>query len=177
MMKKTLLMMLALLLTVTAIMSLTARPAGDSRAEQLPEEDELIEGILLQVNEDSVLLMDTDGRQVQAMLADITAGDVSALQPGDYVRVRYNGLMSRSIPAIVGAKEITCGRVSGTVTEVNDDGLVLTDDAGLAHLVTTEEPYAQGTRLTVYAQDVSGDISQPLYIRGPEITGTVTGVT
>lgn len=53
------------------------------------------------------------------------------LAVGDYVFITYNGIMSRSIPAQITAEKVTAYRFTGIVSQLQEDGFLLTtEDAG-----------------------------------------------
>ena len=178
MMKKTMLVMLAVLLAAGGILLGSApRTTGASRAEAAAEDAVTLSGIVTEVREDQLLMTDDTGRRLQVMLKDTTRLEAEEpLQPGDFVRVTYNGLMSRSVPAIIGADVIACHRLRGTVQEKGEGSLLLRVDESTTRLILTDEAFEPGTLITVCCESTEGDALTALYVRGPELCGTITGV-
>lgn len=176
MIKKTLMLMFALLLMVSAAVTLADKQPDTSVAE--PALDELFEldGIILERQENALLIRRQDGSSIRVMLiAPVSLPE--ELMPGDYCHVVYNGMMSRSEPAIVEALELRSDRVRGTVTGRTEEGLQLMTAEGQLYTIRTEQDYPSGSVLTVYSDDASADTIVPTYIRGPEYSGIITGVT
>ena len=77
---------------------------------------------------------------------------------GDYIFVSYNGMMTRSLPPQVTAEKVTAYRFTGTVSQLQDDGFLLTtEEAGdvwVRALSEQLETVEDGQEVTVYFDGV-----------------------
>lgn len=175
MMKKTLLVMLAILLAVSGIL-IFCHPNARSSAEPLPEEHLDLRGVVTAMEKDHLLMTDTMGRLLKVLLNDSTQYEGNALFAGDYIQVTYNGMMSRSVPAVIGAEKISCHRLQGVVTEVNGEGFVLTDLQGVAHSVISHAAVAEEMQATAFFLNDANEAAEAWMVRCPELVGSITGV-
>ena len=118
MFKKTLACMLAVCLSVIALLTLL-QPSKQSVAEESEEHLYLLEGFVISTEEDAFLLQTTDGQQY---LVHWSNDPFDPVMPGDAVRLTYDGMLSRSIPPQVTASEFLSRKETGTVEEVSEDG-------------------------------------------------------
>lgn len=77
---------------------------------------------------------------------------------GDYIFVTYNGMMTRSIPPQVTAEKVTAYRFTGTVSQLTEDGFLLTtEEAGdvqVNALAEQLEGVEENAEVTVYFNGV-----------------------
>lgn len=77
---------------------------------------------------------------------------------GDYIFVQYNGMMTRSLPPQVTAEKVTAYRFTGTVSQLQEDGFMLsTQEAGdvrVNALAEQLEKVEEGAQVTVYFNGV-----------------------
>ena len=77
---------------------------------------------------------------------------------GDYIFVSYNGMMTRSLPPQVTAEKVTAYRFTGTVSQLQEDGFLLTtEEAGdvwVRALSEQLETVEDGQEVTVYFDGV-----------------------
>ncbi|MBR6668387.1 MAG: hypothetical protein IKL25_08525 [Clostridia bacterium] len=178
-MKKFFLMLLALMLAAT---TLTAFAEEDS-AIPSPEAEEivLLEGFVMEVLDESILLQTRDGLYVEALLTPDTVLEGKEPAIGDYVSVAYNGMMTRSIPAQITAIHIGNHMLMGLVSELTEDSFLLTFGEEVYQVnadAALLEGIQDGMFVTVYHKGMM-TMSLPaqviaLHIRGQEIVGTVT---
>src|SRR5699024_7365844 len=96
---------------------------------------------------------------------------VEELEVGMYVFVRYNGVMTRSLPPQVTAEEIQVNRLSGPVVELYDDGFLMTDETVGDVIVHWEDPastVAVGGNAVVYTNGVMA-LSMPGQVTGLKV--------
>ena len=181
-MKKFFLMLLAMMLAMTTLSAF----AEDEAVIPSPEAEEMAEaalfgGFVMEIRDESVLLKDKDGLYVEALLTDSTAFDGKELAIGDFIHVLYNGMMTRSIPAQITAEHIGNHMLMGIVSELGENGFILTfgEEVYQVNAAAEQMAYIQdGMFVTVY-HDGQMTMSIPAqvtadHIRGQEIIGTVT---
>ena len=87
----------------------------------------MLEGVVLEITEDGQLLID-----------DLTFGEVFVQMEGGFehvqagmpVSVYYDGVMSLSLPALANARHIIVPQITGAVSEMTEEGFLLTDENG-----------------------------------------------
>ena len=84
-----------------------------------------VEGFLLEKGEAYLLLATNDGQQLQVNLTEDAALLAEDIVVGDYMYVVHNGMLTRSIPAQVGAITLGCDKLSGVVEELSEEGFML----------------------------------------------------
>ena len=184
-MKKFLATLLALLL---ALMTLSAF-AEDGAYVPSPEADELTEavdlsGFVLEIHEDKLLIRTPDGLYVEALLTPDTAFEGKDVAIGDFVHIRFDGKMTRSIPAQITAQLVRCHMLQGLVSELTEDSFTLTFGEEVYHVNAAAEQLAaiqDGMFITVY---YNGMMTRSLpaqvtadHVRGHELVGVVTEMT
>jgi len=96
---------------------------------------------------------------------------------GDVVEIGYNGFVSRDMPSKISADWILSARVSGVITEVTDNGFLLTDESGVTYNVHAETALAVGSLVTVWFDGTTEQNELTAWrVRGPELTGIISGV-
>ena len=112
MLKKTVAAMLAVLLTVCAVLLVQQTPAGSfaesTASYEIQDEasetaDEWIDGLITEID-GTCFLMLTENRVCMQVNTDEET--LLSLQAGEAVRVRYNGQVARSVPAQLYAQEV-----------------------------------------------------------------------
>lgn len=187
-MKQLLVLLCAILLSTVGTLTLAENP-DTAIAPQEPttasQELELIaaQGFVLEANTEYLLLQCEDGTQLQANLAEDTVMNISApLTVGDYAIVYHSGMMTRSIPPQVTAITVLGSHVTGTVSQVEEAGFLLTQPDGVEIWVHQREdkpvPVQDGETVTVYYDgrmtfSLPGQINA-LHIRGHMLEGVIT---
>jgi len=154
------------------------------------ETDALLQGLITEVGDGYFLMDDTRQGAVRVNLdgettvyEGVVTGDT--LAAGQYVYVRYNGVMTRSLPPQVTAEKVSCFTVSGTVADILDTGYTVEGDAVLGTvIVRTEDAFpivGAGVPVTVYYNGVMA-LSYPpqvtaVYTVVPVLEGVASGVT
>ena len=181
-MKKFFLLMLALMLAMTTLSVIAEdnAPIPSPDADALAE-SAIFEGFVLELLDGSVLLRSRDGLYVEALLTDVTTFDGKELAIGDYVRVVYNGQMTRSIHAQITAEHIGDHMLMGLVSELSENGFILTFGEEVYQVSADAAllPYIQNDMfVTVYFDGMMTRMIpagvNALHVRGQEIIGTVT---
>lgn len=122
-MKKLILIMLALILSLGMMTGAIAEASGPAQ----------LEGVITEVRQDGSFLMDSISMgQVLVQTNEETALEgVEALAAGQYVFVDYDGVMTKSLPPQATAQKVSCYVFEGTVQSV--------DEASGTALVESEE--------------------------------------
>ena len=110
-----------------AAFSLTAAPAVQADEQQVFD----LSGVVLEVNDEFILIEDSDGQQVQVNLFEDTTVEGDAIVPGALIHVLYNGMMTRSLPPQVAAMRVSCFAFTGEIAEMNQHGFLLHPDEGI----------------------------------------------
>ncbi len=181
-MKKFFLMLLALMLALTTLSVF----AEDEIVSPAPETDELadlvtINGFVMDVHEEALLLLTRDGLYVEALLNEETVFDGKDIALGDYIEVVYNGMMTRSLPAQINALTVVDHMLVGVVSEMTENGFTLTYGEDVYQVNADASLLAgiqDGMFVTVYhngamTMSIPAQLSA-LHIRGQEIVGAVT---
>lgn len=129
-------------------------------------------GVIVEIGEEGLLLDQGDGNYVVVHMEESTPiTGVEELEVGMYVFVRYNGVMTRSLPPQVTAEEIQVNRLSGPVVELYDDGFLMTDETVGDVIVHWEAPastVAVGGNAVVYTNGVMA-LSMPGQVTGLKV--------
>lgn len=88
----------------------------------------VLEGVVMELTEEGQILMD-----------DLTFGEVFVQMEGGFehvyagmpVTIYYDGVMSLSLPALANARHIIVPELTGTVSELTEEGFLLTDEGGM----------------------------------------------
>lgn len=181
-MKKFFLMMLAMMLALGSLAVFAEDEAfiPSPDAEELAE-TALLEGFVMEVLDESILILTRDGLYVEAMLTEETLLEGKDVAIGDYIHIVYNGMMTRSLPAQITADVIRDHMLLGLVSEMTEGGFTLTFGEEI-HQVNAEAALLEGVQdgmfVTVY-HDGQVTMSIPpqitaSHVRGQEIIGVVT---
>ncbi len=180
-MKKFFLMLMALMLAMTTLTVF----AEDEAVIPSPDADAIdgaqIEGFVMDVLDESILLLTRDGLYVEALLNEETFFDGKDVVIGDYVQIDYSGMMSRSIPAQITAVVVRDHMLMGVVSELSENGFTLTFGEEI-YAVTADAALLEGIQdgmfVTVYHNGMMTRMIPAgvtaLHVRGQEIVGTVT---
>ena len=171
-MKKMILMLMALMLAMTALPVMAE--------EEIPE-SVAVEGFVLEILDESILIKTSEGEYIEALLNDESIIEGKELAVGDCVTVVYNGMMTRSIPAQITAQHIGNHMVMGLVSEMTEESFILTFGEESYQVNAAAEMLAgiqDGMFVTVYhkgmmTMSIPAQIAA-IHIRGEEILGTVT---
>lgn len=181
-MKKFFLMLLALMLALTTLSVFAEDETGSPAPEtDEPTESATINGFVMDVHEEALLLLTRDGLYVEALLNEETAFDGKDVAIGDYVEVVYNGMMTRSLPAQINALAVIDHMLMGVVSEMTENGFTLTYGEDVYQVNVDASLLAgiqDGMFVTVYhngamTMSIPAQLTA-LHIRGQEIVGTVT---
>ncbi len=143
-------------------------------------------GWILQISRDRLLILCPDnGMHLEVLLnEETTLEGASDLRVGDFIHVRYDGLMTRSIPAQIVGQSVACHRLNGVVKALNEEGLLLTTaESGDVQVLCDASQSAElteGAEITVYYDgkmtfSLPGRISAD-FIRLPGFTGVASDV-
>ena len=171
-MKKMILLLMALMLAMTALPVMAE--------EEIPE-SVAVEGFVLEILDESILIKTGEGEYIEALLNDESIIEGKELAVGDCVTVVYNGMMTRSIPAQITAQHIGNHMVMGLVSEMTEESFILTFGEEIYQVNAPAEMLAgiqDGMFVTVYhkgmmTMSIPAQIAA-IHIRGQEIVGTVT---
>lgn len=170
MLKKTITTMITCLTLVAALLGLL-NVRQNCQAEVIGPTAQIIDldGMIISVTPDSdtFLMRSSDGLILMVHAGGMTDG----LQAGDAVRVRYNGVMSRSIPSQIYAQVVLSNRMSAVVTDVNENGLTIQTDDGTVLTAVTDLQARTGDTVTVW---LAGETV--LLVRGVTVQGIVSGI-
>ena len=181
-MKKFFLMLLALMLAMTALTAFAGDaaviPSPDAEADPGPV---LANGFVMNVLDESILLLTRDGLYIEALLTPDTILEGKELAIGDFVTVGYDGMMSRSIPAQITAQHIGNYMLMGVVSDMTEDGFLLTYGEEVYEVNANAElleGIQDGMFVTVYhlgmmTRSIPACVNA-LHVRGQEIVGIVT---
>lgn len=173
--------LIALLLALT---SLTAFAEEEVAPDEALMNTAILSAYVMDMQEGFLLVKTPDGLYVEAHLTDETAFEGADVMVGDFVQVRYNGMMTRSLPAQITAEIISCHKLMGVVSEMAEDGFTLTfgDETWRINAQASQlEGIQDGMFITVYHEGMM-TMSIPAqfvasHIRGQEIVGVVTEMT
>ena len=177
-MKKFFLMLMALMLAMTALTAF----AEDEAVIPSPEaESTTIEGFVMDVTDEMILLMTRDRLYVEALLTPDTIFDGKDIAIGDFIQIDYSGMMTRSLPAQITADIVRDHMLMGVVSEMTENGFTLTFGEDI-YAVNADAALMAGIQdgmfVTVYFNGMMTRMIpagvNALHIRGQEIVGTVT---
>ena len=181
-MKKFFLMLMALMLALTTLTAF----AEEETLIPSPEADDLadfalIDGFVMEVLDESILVLTRDGLYVEALMTESTVLEGKEIAVGDYVQIVYNGMMTRSLPAQITADLIRNHMLMGVVSELTEGGFTLTFGEEI-YAVTADASLLSGIQdgmfVTVYFNGMMTRMIPAgvtaLHVRGQEIVGTVT---
>lgn len=153
------------------------------------EMDTLLEGIVTEIVDGGFVIEDVEQGEVMLNTSDATVFDglliEGELMEGQYVFVEYDGRMTFSLPPQAHADRVACNVLTGSVTEVLEDGsiLMMDDTFGetIVHLSENMNHVYAGMPITVYYDGVM-TLSLPgeanaSHIILPELTGAVSNKT
>lgn len=176
------------ILSVLMTIAMLASMPFAAMAEE-PEVDTLLEGIVTEIVDGGFVMEDAEQGEVMLNTSEATVFDgiliEGELTEGQYVFVEYDGRMTFSLPPQAHADRVVCNVLTGSVTEVLEDGSILmTDDTfgeTIVHLSEGMNHVYAGMPITVYYDGVM-TLSLPgeanaSHILIPELTGTVSGKT
>lgn len=179
-MKKKLMTLLSLLLALALPLAALAEE---------PEMDLMLEGLVTEIVEGGFLMEDINQGEVMVNTSEETVLDgvllEEDLQTGMYVIVDFNGMMTRSLPPQVHADRIGCYRLSGSITEVFEDGsFLLAGDAVydevIVHTALEMNLFADMPATVYYNGAVTMSLpaqAGALHIIVPTLEGTVSDLT
>lgn len=145
--------MLAILMALLMAALLLPAYAEEGDVAEIAE----IAGTVLEIGEESILLETPEGQLIEAILTADTIREGKEIAVGDFIHVMYNGQMTRSYPAQVTAQHIGCYVLTGTVSDITDEGFTLTTDETTYIVHATAEQLAQitdGAEINVYFSGV-----------------------
>ena len=173
------------ILSVLMMIAMLAAMPFAAMAEE-PEMDTLLEGLVTEIVDGGFVMEDAEQGAVMLNTSDATVFDGMLLEGelavGQYVFVEYDGRMTFSLPPQAHADRVVCNVLTGSVSEVLEDGsiLMMDDTFGETIVLLSEgmnHVYA-GMPITVYYDGVM-TLSLPgqanaSHIVLPELTGTVS---
>ena len=141
----------------------------------------ILSGYVLEIAEDSLLVKTPDGLHALALLTDETRFEGADVMVGDFIHILYNGMMTRSLPAQITAQTVSCHKLQGVVSELAEDGFLLTfgEESWRVNAAAEQLTGVQdGMFVTVFHEGMM-TMSLPAqvvasHIRGQEIVGVVT---
>ncbi len=172
-MKKLFLMLLALMM---ALGSLSVIAEEETEAGPV-----LLDAFVMDVMDESILLMTRDGLSVEALLTPDTILDGKDIAVGDFVSVAYDGMMTRSDPAQITAQHIGNYMLMGVVSNLAEDGFLLTFGEDVYEVNANTDLLTgiqDGMFVTVYHMGTTTNAIpacvNAVHVRGQEIVGVVT---
>lgn len=176
MMKKLFALLLALMLAAFSLAALAEEENEDIMTIAV------LEGFVLDVTDETIFFQTTDGMLVEALLSEETEFEGESPRVGDFIRVVYNGLLTRSIPAQLTADRVVCHKLTGTVSDLAEESFLLTTDSGMEYVVHATEAQLTGIQndmhVTVYFSGAATFSLPPQitasHVRGEEMLGTIT---
>lgn len=186
-MKKIVALLMTAVLLMTGAIALTASPILAESTEEYA-----FSGTVTEVTEEFITFVNADEQTIQANLSEDTVieGEITV---GALVLVTYDGVMTKSLPAQIGALTITVMEqeeyaLSGFVSEVTDDYFTFTtaDEQLIQANLSTPCDLVEGD-LVLVTYNGQMTYSIPAQISAmdvtvmaqeqPEMTGTVTEIT
>lgn len=116
----------------------------DAEGQEEAMEIYMLQGTILEVQEDGLLIMDEAQGEVLVLISDETVQETGyELGVGDYVYVDYNGQMTRSLPPQVTAGRIVSHKLEGDVVEVyaEENALLLYGSDGNEYRINLPEAW------------------------------------
>ncbi len=181
-MKKFFLLLMAAMLAITSL-SVFAEDEALINSPGAADVDEpvLMEGFVMDVTAESILLLNSNGETVEVLLNDETLFEGKDIAIGDYITIAYDGKMTFSIPAQINAQYIGNHMLMGLVSELTETDFTLTFGEEV-YTVNAEASLLSGIQdgmfVTVYhkgmmTRSIPAQVAA-LHIRGNEIIGVVT---
>ncbi|MBE5773248.1 MAG: hypothetical protein E7337_04865 [Clostridiales bacterium] len=138
-MKTFIALILAALLAIVPVM-------GETTVEEIVPEVYMIEGAVVQNDENGLLIATKDLGEVLVLSTEETILEgFETLSAGDYVYVDYSGMMSRSLPPQITAQVIRSYRMDGVVTEViAEENLVIINNELQGNVIVHLPEVAEG---------------------------------
>ena len=155
-------------LVLCALMILAVAPG---LAQEQPAS---LSGVILDIQEDGSLLLDSDiGQVLVKMLPETVVEGVTKLRAGQYVYVDYNGMMTKSMPPQVTAEKVRCFVIEGAVLSLSEDGktaLVNSEEYGqvMVSLPAMETALKEGDFVVAYFSGVMA-LSYPAQAGGLKV--------
>lgn len=176
------------ILSVLMMIAMLAAMPFAAMAEET-EMDTQLEGIVTEIVDGGFVINDAERGEVVINTSELTVWDgmlmEGELAEGQYVFVDFGGSMTFSLPPQAHADRVLCAMLTGTVTEVLEDGSILmVDDVfgdTIVHLSEGMNHVYAGMPITVYYDGVMA-LSLPgqanaSHIVLPQLTGTVSSKT
>lgn len=117
-----------------------------------------LEGWILEVQEDGILMDMGDSGEVMVLLSEDTVieNTEDSLAAGQYALVDYDGQMTRSRPAQITADKISVYAVHGIVAEVSEEGVLISSEENGDVFATLPEGMGLevGQEVTIYFNGV-----------------------
>ena len=116
----------------------------DAEGQEEAMEIYMLQGTILEVQEDGLLIEDAAQGEVLVLISDETVQETGyELGVGDYVYVDYNGQMTRSLPPQVTAGRIVSHKLEGDVVEVyaEENALLLYGSDGNEYRINLPEAW------------------------------------
>ena len=116
----------------------------DAEGQEEAMEIYMLQGTILEVQEDSLLIEDAAQGEVLVLISDETVQETGyELGVGDYVYVDYDGQMTRSLPPQVTAGRIVSHKLEGDVVEVyaEENALLLYGSDGNEYRINLPEAW------------------------------------
>ncbi|MDD3410479.1 MAG: hypothetical protein PHY12_06685, partial [Eubacteriales bacterium] len=149
----------------------------------------VLEGEITDLTEEGFLMEDAQLGQVYVLYDDETVFDgvaaKDAMSVGQYVFVDFDGRLTRSLPPQAVADRVGVYTVSGTITELLDEGYLVDGDPVFGQVMVhpgENQPHAwAGAHVTVYyngvmAMSLPGQISSSKLV-APTLEGTISNLT
>lgn len=181
-MKKTISLLIALVLTTVMLASLAMATDGTNTTN---EEYYLLDGQVTAIGDGYVMIV-LDGSEYQINVTEETILEgTEKLAIGDWLQVVHNGQMTRSLPPQVAAQVIRSYSVTGTVSGLTENSFTLTDENGMEVVVNFDPDRFVGVQDTMQVTVwFDGMMSRSLpaqitaeHIRTQVLTGVITEVT
>ncbi|MBQ3222122.1 MAG: hypothetical protein IJB41_00770 [Clostridia bacterium] len=164
----------------------TEQPAQTTADE--PIESAMISGVIVELTEEGLLIENAENGQILVITGEETVFETTGdIQPGDYIYVDYNGQMTFSLPAQIGATVVRMHKLEGEITEIYaEENAVLLNNAEMGDVyVYLPEEYKNAAidfaHMTVYfdgamTMSLPGKISAGLVIPGYSVQGAITEI-
>ena len=135
------------LLTLLLTLCLMAVPFA-SLAEEGEEMDLVLEGFVTEILDEGFVMEDTELGEMMLNTSETTVWDGlladGELSVGQYVIVQYDGRTTFSLPPQAHADHVGCYVLDGIVTELLEDGFLLTGDETFGEaIIKTEAPLSE----------------------------------
>ena len=111
-----------------------------------------LQGTVVELPEAGVILMN-DEEYGEVLVHAV--GSTQHVHPGAFITVYYDGVMAMSLPGQAVAREIVVPKLTGTVSDMDDEGFTLTDGNENAYRVLIDENTLLG-ELVAAGEDCDG---------------------